>query len=244
MTFRPASRPVGVPLAAASHRVSEVWSACEPRLTGWAIATVLSALRRSWSVRRVALGSGDVHDIVGEPAGNPQARRLYVVWHSDAIVAAATHTRLAPAVLASQHRDGERVSWALRRLGYPVVRGSTRRGGARAIFALSRLARSGHDLAVTPDGPLGPAYHVGRGVIEMARRAGLAIVPVGFGVSREWKFGTWDRTRLPWPGARICIAYGPAVSVADPTVSPETVRAQLENGLARAQSVARARVAR
>lgn len=239
MTFAELTRPAGGPLGAVSRMAGEAWSAREPRVTGWVIAAVLSALRQSWSVQRLAIGENGECSRIGEPIRDPQVRRLYVLWHRDAIIAAATHSRLAPAVLASQHRDGERVSGALRRLGYPVVRGSTRRGGARAIFALSHLARAGHDLAVTPDGPLGPAQYVGRGVIDVARRAGLEIVPVGFGASNEWEFGTWDRTRLPWPGARIRIVYGPAVNVVGMRTSPDAARDCVEAGLARAQAVAR-----
>ncbi len=239
MTLASLTRPAAAPLEAASRMAGEAWSAREPQLTGWAIASLLTLLRGTWAVERFALDVAGARRPVAEPVRNPSVRRLYVLWHCDAIVAAATHMLLAPAVLASHHRDGERVSGALRRLGYPVVRGSTRRGGARAIFSLSHLARSGHDLAVTPDGPLGPAGHVGRGVVEVARRAGLEIVPVGFGISRAWTFATWDRTRLPWPGARIHIVYGPTVDVGRDCLSVEAVRGEVEAGLARAQTAAR-----
>ena len=236
MTPVDVARTATWPWSAAGRVASDAWSACEPRLTGRAIAGVLRALRASWRIRRFAVTAPTCE--IAEPVRDPLARRLYVLWHSDAIIAAATHTQLAPAVLASHHRDGERVSVALRRLGYPVVRGSTRRGGARAIFSLSRLARAGHDLAVTPDGPLGPAEHVGRGVIEVARRAGLDIIPVGVAATATWQFGTWDRTRLPWPGARIAIVYGSAITTACSDGSSEEVRQRVQNGLMQARRAA------
>ncbi len=228
------ARTAAWPWSAAGRAASDAWDAREPSVTGRAIAAVVRAFRASWAVQRVG---ADGTTLRAAPRRDPRVRRLYVLWHADAIIAAATHGELAPAVLASQHRDGERVSVALQVLGYPVVRGSTRRGGARAVFALSRLARGGHDLAVTPDGPLGPPEHVGFGVIEVARRAGLEIVPVGFAANHAWEFGTWDRTRLPWPGARVVVAYGRPIVV--DAESAEAARVRVQAGLEDARRVAR-----
>lgn len=229
------------PFSVAGRAAADVWSSREPSWTGWAIAGAVRALRASWRIQRFVMEDGAWRER-DQPSRDPACRRLYVLWHSDAIIAAATHDRLAPAVLASHHRDGERVSQALRRLGYPVVRGSTRRGGARAIFALSRLARGGHDLAVTPDGPLGPAGYVGPGVIEVARRAGLEIVPVGFAATPAWSFGTWDRTCLPWLGARIVIVYGMPVGATVLGGAPAQARMVVQAGLEAARAAALARL--
>jgi lysophospholipid acyltransferase (LPLAT)-like uncharacterized protein len=201
------------------------------RVLGEAIAASLSLLACTWRVVRLPDDRAD--GVLGDSARPAGERRLFVFCHGDAVLAAGTHLRLAPATLASWHRDGEMVAHALRRLGFPVVRGSTRRGGARAMFALARLAREGRDLAVTPDGPLGPSGSVGRGIVELARRARLAIVPVGFGASRSVALRTWDRCRIAPPGARVVVVYGEALSApqAGDAGAAETARREVARRL-------------
>jgi hypothetical protein len=59
-------------------------------------------------------------------------------------------------------------------------------------------ARDCH-LAVTPDGPRGPRRHVKQGVIYLASRTGLPIVPIGIAYVRCWRTRGWDRFAVPWP---------------------------------------------
>ncbi len=65
-------------------------------------------------------------------------------------------------ILISEHRDGELITQVVKRLGFSVVRGSTTRGGARALREMSLRIDQGH-LCVTPDGPRGPRRSCTRG---------------------------------------------------------------------------------
>jgi lysophospholipid acyltransferase (LPLAT)-like uncharacterized protein len=88
-------------------------------------------------------------------------------------------------ILVSQHRDGELIARILHWFRFGTVRGSTTRGGSRALRQLVRCARAGADLAVTPDGPRGPRCVAQAGAIELAKLSGLPIVPLTFAASKK-----------------------------------------------------------
>jgi lysophospholipid acyltransferase (LPLAT)-like uncharacterized protein len=105
-------------------------------------------------------------------------------------------------ILVSQHRDGELIARVMRWFKFGCVRGSTTRGGSRALRQLVRSARAGADLAVTPDGPRGPRCVAQAGVIELAKLTGLPIVPLTFAASKKncSRVGTGLNCRFPFPG--------------------------------------------
>ncbi len=105
-------------------------------------------------------------------------------------------------VLVSTHRDGEIVAGMLANLGAPAVRGSSRRGGARALVRLAQLLEEGRDLGISVDGPKGPPGIVKPGTAWLSARTGRPVVPAAFSSSRALRLGTWDRLLIPWPFAR------------------------------------------
>ena len=88
-------------------------------------------------------------------------------------------------ILVSTHRDGELIARTIRRFGIHSVRGSTTRGWMEGFKGLMRAARAGRDIAITPDGPKGPARRAQLGVIQLARATGLPIIPVTFSASKK-----------------------------------------------------------
>ena len=133
---------------------------------------------------------------------------IMACWHQAQLPFIYTHRGQGIRVLVSYHADGELLARLLEGLGYRTVRGSTTRGGASALKGLVRLARAGHDLAITPDGPRGPRYKVQPGVITLARLTGLPILRGAWAASRVWEFRSWDRFRIPKPFARIVAIHG------------------------------------
>src|SRR5438552_5908817 len=124
------------------------------------------------------------------------AERVRVFWESGrGVVIAFWHSRqlMMPLcyggsrlyVLISEHRDGELIHRIVRRFGFDTIRGSTTRGGARALRQMARLGREGGDLAVTPDGPRGPRCVAQPGVVELAKLTGLPIIPLTFAASKK-----------------------------------------------------------
>lgn len=133
-------------------------------------------------------------------------------------------------VMTSASADGEILAYIAKRLGYTTVRGSSGRGGKRAMIQLARQLRDGVDVAIAVDGPKGPANQVKPGAVLLAKLSGSAIVPVATTTKTYWRFQSWDRFRLPLPINRALIY------VADPITVPadaddgmvEAKRAELE----------------
>lgn len=148
----------------------------------------------------------DEHYLRFREAGQPV---LFVFWHGRMLPLVYHHRGEGAVVLVSEHGDGEYVTRVLRRLDYETVRGSSTRGGVKGLKGLIRAAREGHDVAVTPDGPRGPAEEFKWGALVAAQTTGLPVVPVSAGASAAWHFESWDRFMVPRPLSVVRIAYGP-----------------------------------
>lgn len=170
----------------------------------WGVALgtrVLRALARTWRVREVGREGWKARRAAGQGT-------VIALWHGQMLALLAHHRDEGVAVLISEHRDGEIIARVVRAFGFETVRGSTSRGGARALLELASVLRAGREVAVTPDGPRGPCHQYAPGALIAAQRAGAAVVGVVAHVSRAWQLGTWDGFLIPKPFARITIAYG------------------------------------
>lgn len=169
-----------------------------------------------WAVRRLALtlrlrtvGEHHVRDFWerGAPV-------IYAIWHGRMLLLPALYGRThRVCVLASRSRDGELVARFVRRFGFETVRGSTTRGGSEALRRLARLVRQGREVAVLPDGPLGPRGVVQPGAIALARMTGAPIVPLTFSAHPAWRLRSWDEFLIPKPFARGVVCFAPPLSV-------------------------------
>ena len=110
---------------------------------------------------------------------------IIAFWHCRQIMMPLCYGGSRLSILISEHRDGELIHRIVRQFGFDTVRGSTTRGGARALRQMARLGRSGADLAVTPDGPRGPRCVAQPGVVELAKLTGLPIIPLTFAASKK-----------------------------------------------------------
>jgi lysophospholipid acyltransferase (LPLAT)-like uncharacterized protein len=140
-------------------------------------------------------------------------RVIFASWHGRLLPLAFTHRNHGIYVLASEHADGEMLGQTIRRLGFGHVRGSSTRGGTRAILELVEKVRNGYDVGATVDGPRGPRGVVKAGVVDVARQTGAAILPITAASDRHRTFKSWDAFELPAPGARVVVRYGTPVRV-------------------------------
>ncbi len=138
---------------------------------------------------------------------------IFTLWHGQLLPLLYHHRRQGVSVLISEHGDGEIIARVAEDLGYRTVRGSTSRGAARALLGLVRELEQGRDLAITPDGPRGPAKSYAPGSLIVAQRSGRPIVPVAISVSSAWRLKSWDRFTVPRPFARITVAYGDPIFI-------------------------------
>lgn len=146
---------------------------------------------------------------------NMQGRYIYAFWHENMLLPAYHFGRSDIRVLISQHADGQMIAEVCRHLRFRLVRGSSTRGGIEAVRNMLRLSRSSH-LAITPDGPRGPRRQVQMGLIYLAAKTNIPIIPVGVGFERPWRLNSWDRLAVPRLYSRsVCVTGSPITIPAD-----------------------------
>ncbi len=186
---------------------------------------LLRALGASWRVRWI----GREHTAALKSG---RQNWIYAFWHGGIPALIYTHRRQGVKVLVSTHRDGELVARMIVKMGFKAVRGSTTRGGGSALFELAGL-KDGAPLGVAPDGPRGPARRVHPGVVYLAQRSGLPIVPLASASAPCWRARSWDRFTVPLPLSRCVVGYAEPLWVpADARGEAiENLRAELESRL-------------
>ncbi len=155
--------------------------------------TLLLSWGRSLRIR--FCGSGD------------QRRCIYALWHGRMFILIYFYRKRGIKVLISQHLDGELVARIIKGLGYHPARGSSTRGGLKGFFELSQEAGT-RSLAITPDGPRGPKEIVQPGIILLAQRTNLPIIPLGASAQRKWILPSWDGFLLPHPFSPAVVVEG------------------------------------
>lgn len=165
------------------------------------IAWTLRVMAASWRSRLVA------HP--GTLPREAEGPLIYVFWH-ESVVTITGHWRGENIQgLASRSFDGALISRVMRYLGFPPLsRGSSSRGGERALRQHLEALAAGRHVVVTLDGPRGPRYQAKAGALLMAQRSGRPVVPVACATWPDWRLKSWDRTQLPPPFARVAFVLG------------------------------------
>jgi lysophospholipid acyltransferase (LPLAT)-like uncharacterized protein len=135
--------------------------------------------------------------------------------------------------LVSENFDGEWIARLSAHFGFGSFRGSSSRGGARALVQAKRLLGQGNSLLFTVDGPRGPKRIAQPGAVWLAGASGCPILPVRLEADRFLTARTWDEHQFPSPGATITAAFSPPIYVADDldAAGLEAARLKLENAL-------------
>jgi len=150
---------------------------------------------------------------------------IFVFWHN-AVIPATWHYRGKNiAVMTSSSFDGEYIARIIGKFGFRPVRGSSTRGGVRALLGMHAEIEAGHSVAFTIDGPRGPVYVAKPGPVLLARNVQLPIYPFYVAVERAWILKSWDRLRIPKPFSRA------HVRVAAPILVPPDTRAEAASDL-------------
>jgi lysophospholipid acyltransferase (LPLAT)-like uncharacterized protein len=154
---------------------------------------------------------------------------IAALWHNRLLIFPLILRGFFPersgAALISASRDGDLLADAVHRFGYEVVRGSSSRMGASAILQLTQVLASGRDVVITPDGPRGPAYKLGPGIVFLAQKSAAPVVPVNLEYSHCWRLGSWDRFIVPRPFSKIRVLIDHPYRVRS-TATPEEFEAE------------------
>ena len=130
---------------------------------------------------------------------------VYSFWHRCILPATWLYRGRDIGVMTSQSQDGEYIARTIERFDFVPVRGSSSRGGARALLEMRRLVEAGHTVAFTIDGPRGPKYVAKPGPMLLAKFTQKPMLAFHFAVDRAWVLNTWDEFIIPKPFARVLL---------------------------------------
>lgn len=133
---------------------------------------------------------------------------IYAIWHNRQFFMTYPVRNTGYYALISRSEDGEYIDRIFRLFGIFSVRGSTSKGGARALVRIIRLIESGKAVAITPDGPRGPVYEVQPGIIMAAKKTGCPVIPVSCALIKKIEFSSWDKYQFPLPFNKIAVKFG------------------------------------
>jgi lysophospholipid acyltransferase (LPLAT)-like uncharacterized protein len=144
---------------------------------------------------------------------------IILIWHNRILAMPVLYRRYYAKrkgllVLTSASRDGAYLSEFVHCFGLGSVRGSSSRRGAAALLDLIRTLESGLDLCVTPDGPRGPRYGLGPGVILLSERCQVPLMPLLIEYSAYWRFNSWDGFAVPKPFSKVTVTVLPKIQIA------------------------------
>lgn len=137
---------------------------------------------------------------------------ILALWHHDlfALISFGLKARWPLATIVSDSKDGEIITQVLQRVGFATARGSSTRGGLKAVVKALRLIKDGNrSLSITIDGPRGPRHEPKEGILYMAAKSNTPIMPLAAVVQRKYEFTkSWDRFQMPYPFASVRVAAG------------------------------------
>jgi len=159
---------------------------------------------------------------------------IMAFWHGRILPATYFFRRRGIVVITSENFDGEWIAGIIERFGYGTARGSTSRGGLRALLQLTRDMAAGRPAGFTLDGPRGPRQVAQPGAVWLAKTTGNPILPFHLEASAHWTMKSWDRTQIPRPFSTVSLAVGAPIGVpADADdAAQERARQELEAALA------------
>ena len=158
---------------------------------------------------------------------------ILALWHGRILPATLFWRDRGIVALTSQNFDGEWIARLMAKFGYRAARGSTSRGGARALIQLRNELAAGHGAAFTLDGPRGPARVAQPGAVWLAGATTHPLLPFAIEIDRCWTLSTWDGSQIPRPFSTVAVVISEPIYV--PATSPEVLRGcavELERRLA------------
>jgi len=151
---------------------------------------------------------------------------MLCVWHGRLLFPSwyiRHHTTLH--IISSRHADSEILAHILRKWGYGLIRGSTKKGGISVIREMTKIFSKGGMIAVTNDGPKGPARIAKSGSIGLAIKNNVKIISVTGSATKYWQVKSWDSFMLPKPFGKIQIVVSAPMDITEQlSTSNEEVR--------------------
>lgn len=194
------------------------------RLAPTAAAMLIRLLFRTLRVKEYPGDFSLIHGKKSQPF-------IAVFWHSRVLFSAWYFSFYPSCAIISRHSDGEIAASAVEKLGIRSARGSTTRGGSRALKELLRMIRSGLNAGITPDGPRGPARELQDGVLSLGQLSQRPVIPVAFSSRWALRLKSWDRFMIPLPFSKTAFVFGEPIFI--PRRLDEKTRSEYRNRIER-----------
>ena len=140
-------------------------------------------------------------------------RAIFTFWHGRIFPATYYWRDRSIVVMTSMNRDGEPIAQCIQRFGYGAARGSSSRGGFRALAEMASEIRKGRDTAFTIDGPRGPRYVAKQGPVLLALKTGAAIFCFHISMKHKIQLNSWDQFQVPLPFTKALVLKAPPIWV-------------------------------
>ncbi len=231
------------PLAAGRHafvsgvadsRWGEPGYAARVALKGRLAALFIRMLGSSLRLERIGWENNARALATGRPV-------VYVCWHGSQLAPTYAFRDRGIWIMTSLSRDGDIQTQSLNCLGYRTVRGSSSRGGSRALLEMVRRLRRGEATSMTLDGPRGPRHVAKPGAVLLAQRAGAVVLAVGACYGRAWRLNNWDRFEIPLPFSRVAVVTSEPFTL-PPGLSVEEGARRLADKLGECEAIAERRI--
>jgi lysophospholipid acyltransferase (LPLAT)-like uncharacterized protein len=183
-------------------------------LIGWIGTFVIAVIGRT--IRWESEGDSHLDDIY--QSGH---RAIFTFWHGRIFPSTYYWRNRGIVVMTSLNQDGEAIAQCINRFGFGAARGSSSRGGFRALAEMAREIRDGHDAAFTIDGPRGPRYVAKQGPVLLAMKTGAAIFCFHISMERKIQLKSWDEFQIPLPFTRALVLKAEPIWVPENASEPE-----------------------
>ena len=192
----------------------------------------------------VARGIGMTVRVKTENFPADDSKSIICGWHGRSFVFGNHYRNRGYWVVISNSRDGDLQNKIFTKLGFRTIRGSTGRGGARALIESIRALKNGGTMAMTPDGPRGPTHVVQGGVMLMAQKSGASLIPVGISARPRRLIKSWDMFMVPRLFSRAIMVFGEPIKVPKDAdeATVESIREHLESEMNRLEREAEKRM--
>jgi lysophospholipid acyltransferase (LPLAT)-like uncharacterized protein len=167
-------------------------------LIGWAGFFIIHLI--GCTIRWESAGDSHLDEIY--KSGN---RAIFTAWHGRIFPSIYYWRNRGIVVMTSLNRDGEAIAQCIQRFGYGAARGSTSRGGFRALAEMARAIRRGRDAGFTIDGPRGPRYVAQQGPVLLAMKTGAAIFCFHISLKHKIQLRSWDAFQIPLPFTKALV---------------------------------------
>lgn len=158
---------------------------------------------------------------------------ILALWHGRILEVMLSLRDRGYVSLVSENFDGEWIARLSAHFGFGAVRGSSSRGGVRALVQAKKQLAAGTSLLFTLDGPRGPKRVAQPGAVWLAGASGCPILPVRLEADRFLTAKTWDAHQFPSPGATVTAAFSAPIWIPEGLDSAglEAERIKLEQSL-------------